>query len=149
MDSGMVLGETLVTGTTAEGPWFECFGDAGTFACQVIQITGSVKLTVGLETKNVPDADTAAVAPTYPLDEPVWEITSTGVSTIRVEDLRQVMRFTYTVAYTSDPPPDVPGFVHFRMLPPLWEDSGKIVGLPSVRISPTTRVPSVPVKEIT
>ena len=48
-----------------------------------------------------------------------------GVFKIEAEAFKELVRFAYTVAYVPvlDPPPEEPGFIQFRVLPPAWESN--------------------------
>jgi hypothetical protein len=111
----IAIGETLITGTTAYSPWFERCGDAATFACEVSALSTNIQLTITLQTKNRIDIDSDAK------DLDSWIVIKSGVTQERVAGLYELVRFNYAVT-TAPTPPDG-GMIHFRMLPPAWEDN--------------------------
>ena len=124
----MILGEMLVTGATAKSPWFRRLGDAATFFGGVLVQTtamsgggesATAQVTVAVETKSLdaPDGGEAELA----------SATSAGLGVFKIEaaSFKELVRFTYAVSYVPelDPPPEEPGFIQFRMLPPAWESN--------------------------
>ena len=115
----MILGEMLMTGTTARGPWFRRLGDAVTFFCDAVAIAATTEMEISIETKNTEDADSAATSPVLPPLASSWIVNATGSSSIRVSALKELVRFQYIVSFTGGGGGQ--GFIHFRMPPPAWE----------------------------
>ena len=124
----MILGDLLVNGAVATSPWFERFGDAATFFCEVLVQTtatnvggesATAQITVAIETKNCEDDDDSATQLAADTSA------ATGVFKIRAQGFKELVRFAYAVAYAPelDPAPEDSGFIQFRMLPPAWEDN--------------------------
>lgn len=118
----MIIGESLIAGTTTYSPWFEASGDAATFAVEIMGIVatgfedpgGNVisQLVVNVETKkgDSPDGDASTLSGAI--------ITSAlGEAAVRFSGFSELLRFRYEVQLGTY------SFyvMHLRMLPPLWQ----------------------------
>lgn len=107
----MIIGQTLVNSTTAYSPWMPRRGDSATFFCEVIGQSSS-KITITVQHKAVDDLDSAAA------NLGNFVMTSTGISSLRVSGIKELVRLQYLVA---PPGAFVDGWTHFRGLAPAWE----------------------------
>lgn len=108
----MIIGVTIHKGLTAYSPWFPRMGNAATFAGECIGVSGATN-TITIQTKNESDTDSSATDKT-----PTVALSSAGVQTARVTDLKELVRFKYVVTGTNNY-----DWIHFRMLPPAWENN--------------------------
>ena len=107
----MIIGQTIFKSATSYySPWFPRQGDAATFAAQSVAISATGTLKVVIETKNLEDVDTAAVA----LGTITLSTTTPG--TVRVSGLKELVRFRYDMTGSAST-----DWSHFRVLPPAWE----------------------------
>lgn len=111
----MIIGQTLLAGTYLS-PWFPRQGDAAVFSAEVIALGASASLQVGIQTKNSEDVDSAPLPSGTGTLGLTNSMTTTGVGTVAVTGMKELVRFYYLVGATN--------WVHFRVLPPSWRNNG-------------------------
>jgi hypothetical protein len=111
----MIIGQTLLAGTYLS-PWFPRQGDSAVFSAEVIAIGSSASLQVGIQTKNSEETDSPPTGANSGTLGTTNSMTATGVGTVSVTGMKELVRFFYLVGATN--------WVHFRVLPPSWRNNG-------------------------
>ena len=91
-------------------PWFSSGSDAATFLLQIQHQMSGVSITVTIQHKNTEEADSAATtAATFS--------SASGIGTYAkaASGLKELVRFRFDISASSD------AWMHFRMLPPIWQ----------------------------
>jgi hypothetical protein len=117
----MLIGFTLLSGTTAHSTWQSSGGEKGVFGVDIQAIENSTTLTMTVQTKNIGELDSAAVTAT---GGTFSGLSTVDVTTQHVTGLKQLWRLKYEaqVGESSDEK-----FVHFRPLVPSFEQNGVLV----------------------
>lgn len=112
----MILGQTVFGGTYLS-PWFPRQGDGAVFGVEALAVGPSGTLTLGIQTKNREDTDTAPTGASSGTLGQSNPMTAAGVGTVAVTGMKELVRFYYVVAGVGQ-------WVHFRVLPPAWRMNG-------------------------
>jgi hypothetical protein len=111
----MIVGETLLGGTTTYTAWESALGPAVTCFVQVIAFGDTNGFDVTIETKNVDETDAQAVTAT---GGAFATITQAGTFQKRATGLKQLYRLKLVVSSGGEGDEK---FVHVRRLAPAWE----------------------------
>lgn len=106
----MIIGQSVASTQTIYSPWFDRVSSEASFYLDIIAVMSGVRLDVYIQHKKRTEADSAASAIAS-----FTQITTTGVKEKSASNLRELVRFKFTVSDAGSK-----AWIHFRVMTTIW-----------------------------